>query len=442
MSSPIRYMLVTWDGGGVVPPELAIARKLLSRGHSVHVLGDPTLEAEARASGCTFGPYTTAPHRTTRDRSADILRDYAFRNKMKYLDVMLHDFLSAPTPRWMADVRAEIEAHPVDVVLADHMIPSALVVAEALGLPSAALVPNIYTIPTPGMVPVGMGLLPKAGPVGRVRDGLLRWLSRRIFAKALPPLNEGRRAFGLEPVGSMYDQTLRADRVLVLTSPAFDYTSPAVPRHVHWVGAQLDDPTWSEPWQMPWAADDSRPLVLVGLSSTFQDQVPLLRAIVEALGTLPVRALVTLGPAVRGDEVVGTANVVVVPSAPHAEVLRHASVVVTHCGHGTTLKALSAGVPMVCIPMGRDQNDNAARVVHRGAGVRCKPTASAAEIRAAIERVLSSSEHRDAARRLAAMIASGAGCSDPVALLEGIADRATVAEVPAPPTVEMASAGA
>ena len=41
--------------------------------------------------------------------------------------------------------------------------------------------------------------------------------------------------------------------------------------------------------------------------------------------------------------------------------------VVTHAGHGTVLKTLAAGVPMVCMPMGRDQKDNTVRVLRLGA---------------------------------------------------------------------------
>jgi ribonuclease BN (tRNA processing enzyme) len=44
-----RYLLVTWDGGGVLPPELGVARRLIARGHSVRMLADPTAAAEARA---------------------------------------------------------------------------------------------------------------------------------------------------------------------------------------------------------------------------------------------------------------------------------------------------------------------------------------------------------------------------------------------------------
>ena len=89
-----------------------------------------------------------------------------------------------------------------------------------------------------------------------------------------------------------------------------------------------------------------------------------------------MRGLVTTGPAIPTGSIDAPANVTVVERAPHSEVLRHASAVVTHAGHGTVLKALAAGVPVVALPLGRDQLDNAARVAHHGAGLKLKPKAS------------------------------------------------------------------
>ena len=421
-----RFLLVTWDGGGNLPPELAVCRKLIERGHAVRVLGDPTIEPEVRAAGCEFSPWTTAPHRTTRDRSGDLIRDYEWKNPMVMIKKYMGEFLAGPTPRWAADVHGELTARPVDAVLADFAIPAALLVAEQLGLPSASIHPQIWMVPTKGIPPLGPGFMPARGPLGRLRDALLRRITTRLFNTAVPALNAERKARGLEPIESTHQQMLRADRILMLTSPVFDFTAPAMPRHLAWVGPQLDDPSWTETWTSPWPAGDERPLVLVGLSSTFQDQVTALRRIVEALGTLPVRALVTRGPALRPEEVPGTANVSVVATAPHGVVLPEASLMITHCGHGTTMKGLAAGVPLVCIPMGRDQNDTAARVVHRGAGVRLKPTAGVAAIRGAVERVLQDPNYRAGAQRLAAAIRNGEGCVDPVAELEAIirADRA------------------
>jgi UDP:flavonoid glycosyltransferase YjiC (YdhE family) len=95
----------------------------------------------------------------------------------------------------------------------------------------------------------------------------------------------------------------------------------------------------------------------------------------------------------------------VVKAAPHSAVLREAALAITHGGHGVTIKSLAAGVPLVCLPMGRDQLDIAARVAHAGAGVRLEHTAAAAEIAAAVEQVLGEASYREAAQRIATTIA-------------------------------------
>jgi UDP:flavonoid glycosyltransferase YjiC (YdhE family) len=120
-------------------------------------------------------------------------------------------------------------------------------------------------------------------------------------------------------------------------------------------------------------------------------------------------------------------KVVVVRSAPHRDVLEHAALAITHCGHGTTLKALAAGVPMVCMPMGRDQDDTAARVVHAGAGVRLKRTADVRTIARAVTQVLEDPRFRAGARRLRDAMAEELKNVDVVALLEEVDARTNAA---------------
>ena len=66
--------------------------------------------------------------------------------------------------------------------------------------------------------------------------------------------------------------------------------------------------------------------------------------------------------------------------------LPHVDLVITHGGHGTVIRALAGGVPVMVVPISRDQPDNAARVVHHGVGIkvskRSSPTKFAAAIRA------------------------------------------------------------
>jgi UDP:flavonoid glycosyltransferase YjiC (YdhE family) len=189
------------------------------------------------------------------------------------------------------------------------------------------------------------------------------------------------------------------------------------------VGPYLHDPAWAAaPWTSPWPADDARPLVLVTFSSMYQGQDGTLRNVIAALGRLPVRGLVTLGPVLDPAGFPAPDNVVVVSSAPHSQVLPHAAVVVSHCGHASTLRPLMAGAPILCIPMGRDQDDNAARVTAAGAGVRHFPDASADELAATLMRLIEEPSFRQAAARLGAVIAADVAARDAEAALESLLD--------------------
>jgi MGT family glycosyltransferase len=304
-------------------------------------------------------------------------------------------------------------------VLASMFCLGGMMAAEAAGIPFVALFPNVYPLPADGLPPFGIGLRPARGPLGRRRDRALnRMIERWWDAAGLPDLNALRRQYGLAPMSHVFDQVRSAHRQLVLTSSEFDFPS-RLPATVRYVGPILDDPLWAEvPWTPP--AGDA-PLVLVAMSSTFQDQIACLQRVIDGLGTLGVRGVVTTGPAVDPSALKPTPNVTILESAPHRQILLHAALVVTHGGHGTAMKALAGGVPMVLLPHGRDQADTAARVTMRGAGITLKRTSRPAAIAAAVRGVLHTPSYRVAAHRLGEVIRRDAAGGALVRELEEIA---------------------
>jgi MGT family glycosyltransferase len=164
--------------------------------------------------------------------------------------------------------------------------------------------------------------------------------------------------------------------------------------------------------------------VLVGFSTTYQAQEDVLRRIVEALASVPVDALVTTGPAVTLDAPLPE-NVEVAPWVPHSEALPGCNLVITHGGLGTVLVALAHGVPMVCMPMGRDQHGNAARVTRLGAGIELAVDASPTEIAEAIRNALADSKLSRGARRIAADIGADIAADRAVRELEALATTRT-----------------
>jgi MGT family glycosyltransferase len=236
---------------------------------------------------------------------------------------------------------------------------------------------------------------------------------------------------GLSPVRDLPGLMAKADRILVCSSPSYDFGSGSVPANVRYVGPQLED----HPGQGSgdrWAGPPTQPLVLVGLSSTVMRQEGLLQRAADALGQLPVRGLVTTGPAVDPAVISAPDNVTVTRWVRHADVLPHCSAVITHGGHGTVMKGLIAGVPLVVVPLGRDQPDNAGRVVYAGAGIRLRKNATASALRTAVSRVIDDPRYRTAARRMAARLASERDDNRVVDELEQVAVRRPATGHPTP----------
>ena len=421
MTTPKRFLLTTVDGGGSVPPDMSVARALVERGHHVRVMADRLLAPAVAATGAEHVPWSTAPQRDSLAPGAEIMDDWSAKTPQQAFLRVLEGVMTGPAERFADDVRAELRREPADAVIASVFVFGAHIAAQAEAVPVGVLIPNVFALPGWGVPPIGPGLKPMRGPVGRLRDAVLGKMTTRLFDKGIDDLNAARRAHGLAPLDHVLDQFTEADRVLILTSRAFEYEQYSPPAHVRFCGPRLDDPVWAGDWTEP-AGDD--PLVLVGLSSTFMDHEDVLRRAAAALGELPVRGLVTTGPAIDPAAIDAPANVRVVGSAPHSRVLPRSAAVVTHAGHGTVIKALAAGVPLVCLPLGRDQLDNAARVDHHGAGLRLKPTADVAAITAAVRRVVDEPSFAAGAQRLATVIAEDVREDRAVAELEELAATA------------------
>jgi MGT family glycosyltransferase len=399
---PARFLLAVIDAGGTVPPALSLGAELVRRGHQVRVLGDPTIETSAQAAGCAFSSWREAPHFNSLAEQTAIIAALEGGNPYQAFRAAKDYAGKAMTSRFARDVISTVRESPVDAILADGL-PGILIGAHATRRPTAALVAQTYVRPTPGLPLLGTGWSPGHGFLVKARDKVIPKVAARLLTPTLPRLNAVIERYELLPLDNVFELYDRCSRVLVMTSPSFDFSAPQLPANVRYVGPQLDDPDWAA--SAKWQRKGSEPLVLVATSSIYQDQVDLLARIAAGLRQLPVRAVLTTGRAVDPAEIQAGANVEVLQTAPHARVLREASVVVTHAGHGTVLKALAAGVPLVCIPMGRDQKDNTVRVLRLGAGIRLSKKSTPTQIAAAITEILERPQYLAAARRFAEVLA-------------------------------------
>ena len=360
---PRRFLIVaTSGGGGDIQPLLPIAAGLLARGYRVAAFGD----AGVPPSVAPLGIETTvaAPELSLGEVYAAAARDDGHL-PADVQGVRVRDRLVRWAERLAPAVEGAIDRKRPDVLIGSLFTGGPIrLAAERRGLPWVGVNSTFYLGPDPPRPPeVDFG--PRFAPV--LRD---------FFAPNLD----------------------RATLVLHASDPEFDFGFDRLPQHHRYTGPLF----WDPPGEPPGYLDEpGAPWALVSLSSHAQDDLPIARAALDALAVLPVRTLLTAGAHADADLGPLPANARAERYAPHGPVLERAALMVGHAGHGSVMRALWHGVPMVLVPWGRDQGGVAARAEHLGVAV-VVPRAelSAESLEAAARRVL---EDRLLAGRLAAV---------------------------------------
>lgn len=401
----LRILAVCWEGGGNVPPTLGAVRALADRGHDVRLIADDTMRAETIEAGARFLPWKRAPNRPDRLPESCFIRDWEVADPLAGFQRGCERIFVGPAQSHAEDILEALAAEPSDILLGSDLLFGSMLAGEVAKIPTALLASNISLWPLPGHPPFGPGFQPARSEADRARDAEVSAMVEQLWDGFLPGLNAVRAHFGVAPLAHVLEQPLRAGRHLLATSNSFDFPTERLPDHVRYVGPLLEMPSWAhERWASP-PAREIRPLVLVSFSTTNQGQADALQRVISGLANEPVEVIVTLGKALEGLHLQASPNVTILPNAAHDEILTKARAVVTHGGHGTVMRSLSHGVPLVVLPMGRDQNDNAARVDYHGAGLRLDPSASPQMLGEAVRRILSEPGFAERAAALGRAIA-------------------------------------
>lgn len=318
-----KVLVVTWESGGGLPT-LGVARRLSQRGHDVRVLSNPTLDRRYGRQGWRFIPFRETP-----DYDAAAVVEPATEFALKGRNLWF-------SPAVGRDLEGELARESADVLLVDCMLWAGLSAAVETGIPTVALFHQSYSAYT-------------------LRAGQM----------LIGPLNAARNAMGLQAVDSLADLYGRCAVCSVAVPRALEDAALEPQANLQWVGPILDGSDAND--ALPPQIEESI-LVVVSLGTTYQAQLPLAQRIADAMGRLPVRALITTGAALAPDALALPSNVTAAEHVPHDAVLPRASLVITHAGLGTVLAALRHGLPLLCLPLGRDQFANAGWVASSGVG--------------------------------------------------------------------------
>jgi MGT family glycosyltransferase len=399
----LRIFLGAFGDAGHAFPMLALGRALVAHGHEVHFETWKRWREHAEAAGIQFADapeYQVFPTPSTKH-----LKPYAAAGR---------------AARETGEMVAKIEP---DVAVADVMTPAAALAAELAGVPVATLVPHVYPHMAPGFPIYSIGArLPRTRLGARVWTRMNARLVEPALEQGRDQLNESRRRLGLPPREYVHTMLSR-ELTLVATLPQLEYPREW-PDWTRVVGPLM----WEPPGEKVEPPPGDGPVVLVAPSTAQDREHRLLRAALEGLAGEPVRVIATWNGREPDPPIAPPANAVLVPWLSYSQTMPLCDAVVCHGGHGTLVRALANGVPVVVCPAVGDMAENASRVDWAGLGVRLpRRFASPRGVRAAVGRVLRERRLRERAAAAARWVAAHDGGVRAVAELEAWAARRAAA---------------
>lgn len=294
-------------------------------------------------------------------------------------------------------------------------------------MPVATLIPHIDPRTEPSWPPFSSGARLPRSAVGRAGWRGMARLVDRALEHGRVELNDVRADVGLPPLAHQHGGISR-DLVLVGSVPQLAYPRPVPLSGTHVVGPFVWEPPTDD---VPLPPGDD-PLVLVAPSTSQDPEGLLLRAALHGLADAPVRVLaaqnrVSPEAAARLGPMDVPPNASLVPWVSYSQTMPAADVVVCHAGHGTLLRALAAGRPVVAIPATGDMHENAARLAWSGAGIRLpRRLAGPRALRTAVLTAIQDPSYAVRAREIAAWVAAGDGNDRGAPLVEALAARGRV----------------
>ncbi len=397
---------------GHLNPMTALARKLQSRGHEIVFIGVSDAGPTARAAGLNFVSYCEEefPLGSCAAALAPVAKIHGMETTRWTIGGAGRAFFqiaSQHLPRVLAETG--IEALVIDTI---HMYLE--VVPMSLGIPYAH-VWNILNIDFSGAT------LPSvvSGPYNDAPDARARNLEalkksdNAFFGLVQPLAAEYAERVGLKLDWSDPAATVsrHAAAIVSQTPKEFDFPGIPWPSQFHYAGPFFDE-AGRESVPFPWEKLDARPLIYASLGTLVNGLDDIYKTILPAVGRMPeIQVVLAKGNNIELAELGPIpANVIIVDKAPQLELLKRATLCITHAGLNTALESLAQGVPMVAIPIGYDQFGVANRIAYHGVGETLGvDSLSVDDLHAVIQRVLKTPSYREKAQYFKNIIAQRRG---------------------------------
>ena len=369
-----RIVFTTWGSFGDIHPYMALALALKERGHDTVVATSEIYREKVVAEGLEFHPARPDLPAPDSEAAAEMIEKVS--DTLRGPAYLFRELLMPRLRETYADTLEAVTANGGADLIVSHQVPlTARIAAEVTGVKwvSSVLFPiafaSIYDPPTPPQFPAIRHLAALHPSIAGVLMGIGKW----AMSPWVEPIQELRIEFGLPRIANpIFEGQHSPSLVLALFSRVLSGLQPDFPSNTVITGFPFydrEDALGAVTPELERFLDDGEPPITFTLgSSLIWLAGDFYKLAVKAAERLGLRALLLTGDKRNLPSGKLPDGVAAFDYAPHHYVMPRSLCLVHQGGIGTTGQALRSGKPMLVVPHGQDQPDNARRCVDLGVG--------------------------------------------------------------------------
>ncbi|NJL64326.1 MAG: glycosyltransferase [Methylacidiphilales bacterium] len=412
-----HFGIICPDATGHLNPMIALGYELQKRGHRVTLFGILDVQSKALVAGLGFYPIGECefPIGTT----AQLMKR---RGELSGLAALKYNFSLAKqdVEVCLRDTPGGIKSSGVEALLIDQVCVGGGTVAELVDIPFVSVCSALLFNREDSVPPIFTSWQYDSTWLARFRNKAGYALSSFLVTPIQELIIKYRQKWNL-PLS--FDSNNYYSKLAQLSQqpPEFEFPRQHLPSCFHFTGP-YSNPASRGSVTFPFEKLTGQPLIYASMGTIQNRLISIFQNIAEACVGLDAQLVISLGTGISPESFLEMpGSPLVVGYAPQLELLKKATLTITHAGLNTTLESLSNGVPMVAIPIATDQPGVAARIAWTGTGEMIPlKSLNVPKLQEAIKRVLTQESYKQNAVRLQEAIRRAGGINRAVDIIEQV----------------------
>jgi zeaxanthin glucosyltransferase len=410
-----HYGLICPATTGHLNTILPLGKELQKRGHCVTLINIPDAQTKAQVAGLKFQVIGGLEYPI--GSTAKIIAKLGELSGQEALKYTLKVFKEEIKIR-LRDIPKVIKNTGVEALLIDQVVSEGGTIAEICQIPFITICSAVVLNREPSVPPIITNWNYNSAWWATLRNKLGYKLLNRATRPTMDLINNYRKEKNL-PIYTESNDRYSPLAQISQQPVELEFPRDNLPKWFHFTGPYHNS-AGREVADFPFDKLTGQPLIYASLGTLQNRLLPVFQIIAASCQDLDAQLVISLGGSANPEVLQGLpGNPLVVRYAPQLQLLKKATLTITHAGLNTTLECLTNAVPMVAIPIANDQPGVASRIVWSGCGEAIPvKKVNVNNLRKVIKKVLTEKSYKQNASRLQVAIQKAGGVKRAIDIIE------------------------